>query len=171
MAKILHCVDRSIICTLVFVLIYMSRKSLPSISGLNIVYPWYFCRMFNGKPRRFKSAWLEKHHWMRYSIVKDVVYCIYAKSVEIGTKHDVAATVPRVVARQRHRLIIHPNIGSGTFTFRLSTIWSPSWWTDWLLMKIDSVPSIWFLQNFLVQYCWDNCTHSWNFWRRYSCIR
>jgi len=28
---------------------------------------------------------------------------IYAKSVEIGTKHDVAATVPRVVARQRHR--------------------------------------------------------------------
>ena len=37
----------------------------------------YFFREIHGRRRKFSSDWLDKHHWMRYSLSKDAVYCVY----------------------------------------------------------------------------------------------
>ena len=45
----------------------------------------YF-RDFCGKQRKLTSSWLEKHHWMRYSVSRDAVYCVYC--VLFGTQRE-----------------------------------------------------------------------------------
>ena len=32
---------------------------------------------FSGKPRRFRSEWYVNRKWLKYSIDKDAIYCLY----------------------------------------------------------------------------------------------